>query len=50
LNDLGWQPELDYVKMKAGDAAKNSSYTNKTVWVPNPDGMGWHQETLTDVG
>lgn len=50
FNDLGWEPELGYIEMTAGEAAANGSYTNKAVWVPDADGMGWHQEILTDIG
>ena len=49
FNDLGWNPDLGYEEMTIDEAASNGSYTNKQVWVPNADGMGWHQVTLTDA-
>lgn len=50
FNDLGWDPQLSYKEMTVDEAASNSSYTNKLVWVPDADGLGWHQVTLTDAG
>lgn len=50
FNDLGWDPQLTYKEMTVDEAAQNGSYTNKQVWVPDSDGMGWHQVTLTDTG
>lgn len=50
FNDLGWDPQLSYKEMTVDEAASNASYTNKMVWVPDPDGFGWHQVALTDAG
>lgn len=49
FDQLGWNPDLNYEEMTIDEAAANGSYTNKQVWVPNADGMGWHQVTLTDA-
>lgn len=50
FDQLGWNPDLSYEEMTLDEAAQNGSYTNKLVWVPNDDGMGWHQVKLTDSG
>lgn len=50
FNDLGWDPQLSYKEMTVDEAASNASHTNKMVWVPDPDGFGWHQVALTDAG
>ena len=50
FDQLGWNPDLSYEEMTLDEAAQNGSYTNKLVWVPDADGMGWHQVKLTDSG
>ena len=50
FNDLGWDPQLSYKEMTVDEAASNASYTDKMVWVPDPDGFDWHQVALTDAG